>query len=155
MGFWCCFACRCCPIEATARPSKRPWAVGIVIAGITSFAVLSLYAYREPWSPDFGVQPLPAAVIGSVQGPAANGAKLIHSKGCLYCHNVGGYGGHRGPELSSIGSELTRDDLIIRINNGGYNMPAFAGLVTAEQLSDLVDFLLTRQSRFWFQVGNE
>ncbi|MEX0867968.1 MAG: cytochrome c, partial [Pirellulales bacterium] len=65
-------------------------------------------------------------------------------KGCMYCHNIDGYGGHRGPELSSIGKQLTRQDIIIRINNGGYNMPSFAGSMTSEELSDICDFLQTR-----------
>lgn len=126
-------------------PSKRPWAVGMVIFGLASFVVLTIYGYREPWSPDFGVKPLPESIVGTSEGTVAHGAALVHSKGCLYCHDIGGYGGHRGPELSLIGMELTRNDLIIRINNGGYNMPSFAGNVTANELSDIVDFLQTRK----------
>lgn len=125
-------------------PSKRPWAVGIVIAGVTGFIILTLYGYHEPWSPDFGVEPLPNQVVGTEDASVVKGAELVHSKGCLYCHNIDGFGGHRGPELSTIGQQLTRDDLIIRINNGGYNMPAFAGTVTAEELTHIVDFLQTR-----------
>ena len=125
-------------------PSKRPWAVGIVIAGLAAFVVLTIYGYREPWSPDFGVEPLPESVVGVSDGPVARGAELVHSKGCLYCHDIDGYGGHRGPALSQIGKELTRDDLIIRINNGGYNMPAFAGSISSEELDDVIEFLMTR-----------
>jgi len=126
-------------------PSKRPWAVAIVVAAFTGFVVLSVYGYREPWSPDFGVPELPRSVVGADRGPVAEGAKLVHSKGCLYCHAIAGIGGHRGPDLSNIGQQLSRDDLVIRINNGGYNMPAFAGSITAEQLSDILDFLQTRR----------
>lgn len=126
-------------------PSKRPWAVGIVIAAVASFVVLTIYGYREPWSPDFGVEELPPSVVGAEQGPVFEGAKLVHSKGCLYCHTINGYGGHRGPDLSNIGQQLSRDNLIIRINNGGYNMPAFAGSVNSQELSDVIDFLMTRK----------
>jgi len=126
-------------------PSKRPWAVGTVVFGVAAMVVLTIYGYREPWSPDFGVEPLPASVVGATEGTIAEGAALAHSKGCLYCHNIDGIGGHRGPDLSFIGDELTRDELIIRINNGGYNMPAFAGSISAEELTKLVDFLLTRR----------
>ena len=125
-------------------PSKRPWALGIVIASLAGFVVLSIYGYREPWSPDFDVPELPASVVGVDQGPVFDGAKLAHSKGCLYCHTISGYGGHRGPDLSDIGHQLSRDDLIIRINNGGYNMPAFASSVNSDQLSKIVDFLMSR-----------
>jgi ubiquinol-cytochrome c reductase cytochrome b subunit len=126
-------------------PSKRPWAVGTVVFGVAAMVVLTIYGYRKPWSPDFGAEPLPESVVGTSSGPIAEGAALAYSKGCLYCHNIDGYGGHRGPNLSNIGVELTQDDMIIRINNGGYNMPAFAGSISAEELTKLVDFLQTRR----------
>ncbi|KAA0143150.1 cytochrome B6 [Gimesia chilikensis] len=125
-------------------PSKRPWAGGTVIFGSVAFLVLTIYGYKKPWSPDFGVKELPASVVGTDQGPLMEGAKLMHIKGCLYCHDISGYGGHRGPELTEIGKLLTRDDLIIRINNGGHNMPAFASSISSDELHLIVDFLLTR-----------
>jgi ubiquinol-cytochrome c reductase cytochrome b subunit len=115
------------------------------VAGCAGFVALTIYGYHEPWSPEFGVKPLPASIVGIEDGPVAAGAKLVHSKGCLYCHHIDGYGGHRGPELSLIGKALTREELIIRINNGGYNMPAFASSVTSQELSRIVDFLQTRR----------
>ena len=73
-----------------------------------------------------------------------HGAELVHQKGCMYCHEIDGYGGHRGPELSDIGQRLTQPELIIRINNGGYNMPSFAASLNADELSDMIAFLETR-----------
>ncbi|MEM8954600.1 MAG: cytochrome b N-terminal domain-containing protein [Verrucomicrobiota bacterium] len=128
-------------------PSKRPWAVGIVLASVIGIAILSVYGYKEPWSPDFGVEPLPADVVGTKDPDVVEGAALMHTKGCLYCHNIDGYGGHRGPELSDIGQLLTREDLIIRINNGGHNMPAFAPALTSKDLGKIVDFLQTRRDK--------
>jgi len=136
-------------------PSKRPWAAGTVFTAFTGFVVLTIYGYRKPWSPDFGVKPLPVSIIGTDTGPVAHGGHLVHEKGCLYCHDIGGHGGHRGPELTYIGDLLTRDDLIIRINNGGHNMPAFAGAMTAEEQSDIVAFLLTRREELIFERGKE
>ncbi len=125
-------------------PSMRPWAVGGVIFGLTAFVVLTIYGYLKPWSPEFDVEPLSASVVNSKDDRVLSGALLVHEKGCLYCHNIDGFGGHRGPELSMIGDHLNEEGLVIRINNGGYNMPSFAASMTADELSQMVEFLQTR-----------
>ncbi|MEW4453600.1 cytochrome b N-terminal domain-containing protein [Bremerella sp. JC817] len=125
-------------------PSQRPWAVGTVIFGATAFIVLTIYGYLKPWSPDFDVKPLPPEIVKSNDPKIQEGALLVHQKGCLYCHDIDGYGGHRGPVLSDIGSRLDRGELVIRISNGGYNMPSFAASLTAVEMDKMVDFLLTR-----------
>ena len=92
------------------------------------------------------MKPLPASLVASSDPAIIHGAELVHQKGCMYCHEVDGYGGHRGPGLSDIGQRLTQPELIIRINNGGYNMPSFAASLTAAELTDMVAFLETRSS---------
>ena len=59
-------------------------------------------------------------------------------------YEISGYGGHRGPVLTTVGDRLTRDEMIIRILNGGGNMPAFANIITPDELNLIVDFLQTR-----------
>lgn len=125
-------------------PTRRPWAIAIVLIAFVGFVVLTILGVQAPWSPDFGVQPLPAAIVGNVSPDAAEGAALMHQKGCLYCHDVDGHGGHRGPELSTIGTLLTRDQMVIRLMNGGTNMPSFAGTLSDEELRKIIDFLQTR-----------
>jgi ubiquinol-cytochrome c reductase cytochrome b subunit len=121
-------------------PSRRPWAIAIVFFVVTSIMILTIYGAKSPWSPDFAAIPLGQS-IPTVPKSHSFGAQVFFDKGCIYCHEVDGDGGHRGPDLSQVGQRLTDDELIIRINNGGHNMPAFAGRISHDELSALVAFL--------------
>src|SRR5216110_1047360 len=93
----------------------------------------------------FLAQPLSEKVVGATSGPVFKGGQLFHDKGCLNCHLIQGFGGRRGPDLSYIADKLTRDNLVIRILNGGTNMPAFSSSLKPGELDDLVAFLETRK----------
>jgi ubiquinol-cytochrome c reductase cytochrome b subunit len=69
------------------------------------------------------------------------------AKDCFACHQVGGAGGRRGPDLSGVGTRLSRDQLVTTILSGkGQAMPSFAGALAPDELADLVAFL-ARQTR--------
>ena len=125
-------------------PWRRPWAILLVIAIWTTIGTLWVEGERSPWSPDFSAKPLPASIVGASSGPVYEGAQLFHSKGCEYCHEISGYGGHRGPSLTYVGDRLSSDQIKIRIVNGGTNMPAFGGILSASELQNLVAFLDSR-----------
>ncbi|MBM3461515.1 MAG: cytochrome B6 [Armatimonadetes bacterium] len=127
------------------HPAKRPWAVASVMLVVIMIAVLGVEGNRSPWSPDFEAKPLPASIVGTDVGPVAEGALIWHKKGCENCHNISGFGGRRGPDLTFIGDKLTEDQLTLRIINGGYNMPAFAGNISHNDLRSLVAFLKSRR----------
>lgn len=129
-------------------PARRPWSIAVVLLTITMIGSLWILGQKSPWSPNFNAQPLPAAVTGATSGPVFDGAATFHAKGCLNCHLIDGYGGRRGPDLSRIGSLLTKDNIILRIVNGGTNMPAFGGTLTPHEMDDLVAFLQSRTSTF-------
>jgi ubiquinol-cytochrome c reductase cytochrome b subunit len=131
--------------ERAAR--RRPWAIAIVVTAVLMIGSLWIVGAKSDWSPNFDAPPLSVAIVGATSGPVADGARLFHDKACLNCHLIDGQGGRRGPNLSHIGDLLTRDEIVIRISNGGRNMPAFAGTLAPEELEDLVEFLQTRKAK--------
>src|SRR5690606_15051553 len=62
------------------------------------------------------------------------------------CHALDGSGGQRGPDLTSVGTRLTRDQLIMQVSNGtpgGGLMPAYGKQISPAEMSVLVDFLVS------------
>jgi ubiquinol-cytochrome c reductase cytochrome b subunit len=136
-------------------PARRPWAMIVVLcSGLMVFS-LTLTGALAGWSPRFDAAPLPTKVIGATSGPVHSGAMLFHTAGCEDCHSVGGYGGLRGPDLTNVGNRLTSADMIIRIMNGGDNMPSFARILSPTELSDLVAFLQSRTVYNKFGLGGQ
>lgn len=127
------------------HPLRRPWAIGGVIMIWVMIGTLWIEGKRAPWSPDFSAQPLKADVVGATSGPVHEGSVLFHKKGCEFCHAIAGHGGHRGPDLTYVADRLTPAEMTIRIVNGAKLMPAFGGILTSEQLNDLIAFLKTRK----------
>ena len=93
----------------------------------------------------FDPQPLPEKIVGATSGPVFTGAKLFRDKGCLNCHLIHGYGGRRGPDLTYIGDQLAESDIVIRIVNGGVNMPAFGNSLKPDELAQITAFLQSRK----------
>ena len=126
-------------------PSRRPWAIAVVLLSVITIGSLWIAGEKSPWSPNFTPEPLTPAIIGAANGPVFDGAQLFQNKGCLNCHLVQGHGGRRGPDLTYIGSLLTKDNITIRIVNGGVNMPAFGPSLKPAEINDLVAFLQSRK----------
>jgi ubiquinol-cytochrome c reductase cytochrome b subunit len=126
-------------------PRRRPLAVALVLMTCLMIGTLWIAGARADWSPNFEVQRLPAKLVGASTGPVALGAQLFYDKGCLNCHLIGQSGGRRGPDLTWVGNKLTRTQMIIRISNGGNNMPAYAGNLSQEQMDALLAFLQSRK----------
>jgi ubiquinol-cytochrome c reductase cytochrome b subunit len=127
-------------------PSRRPWAIAVVLLSVIMIGSLWIAGARSPWSPHFDPEPLTPEMIGATSGPVYEGARLFHEKACLNCHLIQGHGGRRGPELSYVADKVTKDGLIIRIVNGGVNMPAFGATLKPAEIDDLVTFLESRKN---------
>ena len=126
-------------------PRRRPWAVAIVLLVVLMIGSLWVAGAKSNWSPNFQVEPLPAKVVGSTEGPVVEGARLFFNKACLNCHRIDGYGGRRGPDLSLIGRHRPADQITLIILGGRGNMPSYANNLTPEELDALVAFLRSRK----------
>jgi len=125
--------------------SRRPWAIAVVCLSVIMIGSLWIEGQQSPWSPNFQALPLSEKVVGTTSGLVFQGAQLFHDKACLNCHLIQGYGGRRGPDLTHIADKLTHDNMVIRIVNGGTNMPAFGSSLKPQELDALVAFLQSRK----------
>jgi ubiquinol-cytochrome c reductase cytochrome b subunit len=70
---------------------------------------------------------------------------MLQNKNCRNCHALEGIGGRRGPDLTTVGARLSRNQLIDQISNGtpgGGNMPAYGKQIKPAEMTALVDFLV-------------
>src|SRR5437764_15166623 len=104
-------------------------------------STLWVAARQSPLSPKFEALTLSEKVIVATSGPVFEGALLFHDKACLSCHLIQGFGGRRRPELTYIADELTRDNMVIRIVNGGPNIPPFGRSLQPRELDALLTVL--------------
>lgn len=124
-------------------PIKRPWAMFGVICVFVFVISLLVIGLKAPWSPHFNTKPLHLSAIKSAHPDSTiiKGVHLFYAKGCQYCHKINNYGGLNGPDLTTIGNRLSINELKVRIVNGGKNMPAFGGILSKEELNNIVSFL--------------
>lgn len=128
-------------------PSQRPLAVLGVIIIYTCLGVLTYQGVIAPWSPVMDAwsgDPIPEQIVKASSPLQLQGAAVFQYKNCRNCHAIDNLGGHRGPDLSAVGSRLTKNQLIDQISNGtpgGGNMPAYGRQINPAEMTALVDFL--------------
>jgi ubiquinol-cytochrome c reductase cytochrome b subunit len=128
-------------------PSRRPVAVLAVIVIYTALGVLTYQGATSPWSPQMTAwsgDPVPEGLVRNSTPLRLQGAALFQSKDCRNCHALEGTGGRRGPDLTTVGTRLTRGQLIDQISNGtpgGGNMPAYGKQISPAEMTALVEFL--------------
>lgn len=126
-------------------PLRRPWAIAGVAAVITFVGALLIVGNEAPWSARFNARPLATSLVPAAHADAQQGLLLFQQKACIYCHRVDGHGGKVGPDLSLVGRRLNEQQMMIRIINGGHNMPAFGQSLSGKELSEIVAFLRSRK----------
>jgi ubiquinol-cytochrome c reductase cytochrome b subunit len=130
-------------------PSRRPVAVLMVVAIYTALAALTYEGASAPWSPDMNAwteDPIPVRIVERSSPVEQQGALVFQYKNCRNCHALDGVGGRRGPDLTTIGTQMTGNQLIDQISNGspgGGNMPAYGKQISPHEMEALVDFLVS------------
>ncbi len=102
-------------------PSRRPVAVLSVIVIYTVLGVLTYQGMAAPWSPlmtAWSGEPVPEDLVRGSTPLQLQGAVMFQNKDCRNCHALEGRGGRRGPDLTTVGTRLTRDQLIDQVSNG-------------------------------------
>jgi ubiquinol-cytochrome c reductase cytochrome b subunit len=128
-------------------PSRRPVAVLFVVATYAILATLTYQGWAAPWSPvmtAWSGDPVPVNLVQSSSPVRLQGAAVFQNKNCRNCHALEGVGGKRGPDLTTVGTRLTRDQIIDQISNGtpgGGNMPAYGKQVNPAEMDVLASFL--------------
>ncbi len=130
-------------------PSRRPVAVLTVIVSYTILGILTYEGVEAPWSPKMQAwieDPIPESYVKNSTPLELVGAAMFQNKNCRNCHALRGLGGRRGPDLSGVGTRLTRGQLIDQISNGtpgGGNMPAYGKQMSPAEMTAVVEFLVS------------
>jgi mono/diheme cytochrome c family protein len=106
-------------------------------------AILNFLNYDETHRKSLNKTAAGAAATGSVPP----GRQFYDAQGCEACHSIGGKGGSGGPDLTGVGTRLSRDQLmqLMQSLKSGKNdkMPPLPADTTDEQIKNLVDYLTT------------
>ncbi|MBI1916637.1 MAG: cytochrome b N-terminal domain-containing protein [Planctomycetes bacterium] len=128
-------------------PSRRPLGVLVVVVIYAALAALTYQGITAPWSPNMTAwsgEPIPEKIVRRSTPVELQGALVFQNKNCRNCHALEGTGGQRGPDLTAVGTRLTRDQLIDQVSNGtpgGGNMPAYGKQLSAAEMEALAEFL--------------
>jgi ubiquinol-cytochrome c reductase cytochrome b subunit len=117
--------------------------VAMIAVTLGIFTHLGLHT---PWSPimnSWSSDPVPAAYLEHRTPLERRGALLLQEKQCRDCHSLQGVGGRRGPALDAVAAEMTQDQIIRQVLQGGGNMPAYGNALNPAETEALTRFLMT------------
>ena len=125
---------------------RRPIAVVTLLLTAVALGTFTKLADYSPWSPvmdGWSGDPVPVEYLKSRSPLERQGALVFQVKQCRNCHSIGGSGGKRGPALDRVATNMTRDQLVRQVIQGGGNMPAYGKNLTPPEVTALVSFLQT------------
>jgi quinohemoprotein ethanol dehydrogenase len=85
-----------------------------------------------------------AAAGGAAGGATADAAagKEVFSEECSVCHGATGHGGNGGPDLRTMPLAQTQAGAEKQVTNGGGGMPAFKGILSSEEISNVAAYVV-------------
>jgi ubiquinol-cytochrome c reductase cytochrome b subunit len=125
---------------------RRPVAVLTISLAAVALGSFTHLAGVAPWSPVMNAwskDPIPAQYLKGRTAVERRGALVFQAKQCRNCHALAGVGGQRGPSLDRVALDLTPDQLIRQVIQGGGNMPAYGKNLNPAETRALVEFLVT------------
>ncbi len=125
---------------------RRPIAVLTILVVAVALGTLTHLATYTPWSPvmdAWSSLPIPAEYLHNRSAHERQGALVFQVKQCHNCHSLDHEGGKRGPALDTVALQLTDDQLIRQVIQGGGNMPAYGKNLSPAETTALVSFLKT------------
>ena len=125
---------------------RRPIAVLTILLSAVALGTFTHLASHAPWSPvmdAWSSTPVPFRFLIGRKALERQGALVFQGKQCRNCHALDNHGGQRGPALDAVAVELTRDQLIRQVLQGGGNMPAYGKNLNPAETTALVAFLET------------
>jgi ubiquinol-cytochrome c reductase cytochrome b subunit len=125
---------------------RRPIAVLTILLLAVGLGTFTHLAGVAPWSPVMNAwskDPIPAEYLKGRSAMERQGALVFQAMQCHNCHALGGEGGERGPALDRVALQLTYDQLVRQVIQGGGNMPAYGKNLNPAETAALVAFLET------------
>jgi ubiquinol-cytochrome c reductase cytochrome b subunit len=124
--------------------SRRPISVMIVLLSYLGIGLLTYAGMTGPWSPHMEASTGQSTKPEFIQARTPlelQGALIFQNKQCRTCHAIGGEGGNRGPDLTTISSRMDEPQLVRQVIQGGGNMPAYGKNLSQEEVKALVSYL--------------
>lgn len=111
--------------------TERPWGRVLVLWGVVAFGLAqTVLTYSDAGGP---------APMAPLSAKAQRGLALFRANNCRACHQIFGFGGFLGPDLTNVAATKSANELEPLLTVGRKQMPAFH--FTAKQRRDIYAFL--------------